>query len=139
MKDIIDHLGIVESIEDRHVRVRIVQSSACSGCHAKSLCASAESKEKIIDIWEADTEGLNVGDEVRVCASLSMGRNAVVLAFIVPLVLMVVWMVVALLVLHLSELAAIGGVLAVLLIYYIGIGAMRNRLKRTFSFWIEMD
>ncbi len=139
MKDIIDHLGIVESMEDKHVRVRIVQSSACSGCHAKSLCASAESKEKIIDIWEADTERLDVGDEVRVCASLSMGRNAVVLAFIVPLVLMVVWMVVALLVLHLSELAAIGGVLAVLLIYYIGIGAMRNRLKRTFSFWIERD
>ena len=139
MKDIIDHLGIVESMEDRHVRVRIVQSSACSGCHAKSLCASAESKEKIIDIWEADTDGLDVGDEVHVCASLSMGRNAVVLAFIVPLVLMVVWMVVALLVLHLSELAAIGGVLAVLLIYYIGIGAMRNRLKRTFSFWIERD
>ena len=137
MKDIIDHSGIVESIEDRHVRVRIVQSSACSSCQAKSLCASAESKEKIIDVWDADTNEMKVGDEVKVCASLSMGRNAVMLAFVVPLVLMVVWMIVALMVLKLSEPIAIGGVLGLLIIYYIGIGAMRNKLKRKFAFWIE--
>ena len=139
MKDIIDHFGIIESIEDKHVRVRSVQSSACSACQAKSLCASAESKEKIIDVWETDAENLKVGNEVRVCASLSMGRNAVVLAFIVPLVLMVVWMVVALMVLHLSELTAIVGVLAILLIYYIGLWTMRDKLSRKFAFWIEKE
>jgi sigma-E factor negative regulatory protein RseC len=137
MKDIIDHTGSVESIEGTHVRIRILQSSACSACQAKSLCASAEQKEKIVDVWDDEADRLTVGDEVRVCASMSMGRNAVVLAFVVPLVLMVVWLVVALRVLSMGELAAIGGVLLLLLIYYIGLWAVRNRLSRAFAFWIE--
>lgn len=137
MKDIIDHIGVVETIENTHVRVKILQSSACSACQAKSLCASAEQKEKIVDVWDDEADRLTVGDEVRVCASMSMGRNAVVLAFVVPLVLMVVWLVVVLRVLSMGELAAIGGVLLLLLIYYIGLWAVRNRLSRSFAFWIE--
>lgn len=137
MKDIIDHIGVVETIENTHVRVKILQSSACSACQAKSLCASAEQKEKIVDVWDDEADRLTVGDEVRVCASMSMGRNAVVLAFVVPLVLMVVWLVVALRVLSMGELAAIGGVLLLLLIYYIGLWAVRNKLSRSFAFWIE--
>lgn len=137
MKDIIDHIGVVETIENTHVRVKILQSSACSACQAKSLCASAEQKEKIVDVWDDEADRLTVGDEVRVCASMSMGRNAVVLAFVVPLVLMVVWLVVALRVLSMGELTAIGGVLLLLLIYYIGLWAVRNRLSRSFAFWIE--
>lgn len=137
MKDIIDHIGVVETIENTHVRVKILQSSACSACQAKSLCASAEQKEKIVDVWDDEADRLTVGDEVRVCASMSMGRNAVVLAFVVPLVLMVVWLVVALRVLSMGELAAISGVLLLLLIYYIGLWAVRNRLSRSFAFWIE--
>lgn len=137
MKDIIDHIGVVETIENTHVRVKILQSSACSACQAKSLCASAEQKEKIVDVWDDEADRLTVGDKVRVCASMSMGRNAVVLAFVVPLVLMVVWLVVALRVLSMGELAAIGGVLLLLLIYYIGLWAVRNRLSRSFAFWIE--
>ena len=137
MKDIIDHIGVVETIENTHVRVKILQLSACSACQAKSLCASAEQKEKIVDVWDDEADRLTVGDEVRVCASMSMGRNAVVLAFVVPLVLMVVWLVVALRVLSMGELAAISGVLLLLLIYYIGLWAVRNRLSRSFAFWIE--
>ena len=102
MKDIIDHIGVVETIENTHVRVKILQSSACSACQAKSLCASAEQKEKIVDVWDDEADRLTVGDEVRVCASMSMGRNAVVLAFVVPLVLMVVWLVVTLSTISLS-------------------------------------
>ena len=137
MKDIIDHIGVVETIENTHVRVKILQSSACSSCQAKSLCVSAEQKEKIVDVWDAHADRLAVGEEVRVCASMSMGRNAVVLAFAVPLVLMVVWLVLALRVLSMGELAAIGGVLLLILIYYIGLWAMRNRLSQSFAFWIE--
>lgn len=137
MKDIIDHLGIVESIDETHVQVRILQSSACSACQAKSLCTSSEQKEKLIDVWDSRADRWSVGEEVKVCASLSMGRNAVVLAFIVPLVLMVAWLVTALVVLHLSELTAIGGVLLLLIIYYVGLWMVRDKLSRTFAFWIE--
>ena len=52
MKDIIEHQGVIASIEEGHVRVNIVQLAACSGCKARSLCTSSESKEKIIDVYE---------------------------------------------------------------------------------------
>jgi len=139
MKDIIDHTGSVESIEGTHVRIRILQSSACSACQARSLCASAEAKEKIVDVWDTHADRLTVGEQVKVCASMQMGRNAVLLAFVVPLLLMVAWLVVALKWLVLSELMAIGGVLLLLLIYYIGLWSVREKLSRKFAFWIEKD
>ena len=49
MTNIIKHQGTVEHIEGTHVQVRIIQTSACSSCSAKSLCHSSESKEKLID------------------------------------------------------------------------------------------
>ena len=137
MKDIIDHTGIVETIDNTHVRVRILQSSACSACQAKSLCSSAEQKEKLIDVWDSRADRWAVGQEVRVCASLSMGRNAVTLAFVVPLVLMVLWIVLAVTFFSLGELWAVAGALSLLIIYYIGLWTLRNRLSRTFAFWIE--
>lgn len=132
----ISHQGIVESVEKDHVRVRIVQASACSSCQAKAMCTSAEAKEKIVDVWGA-TGQHRIGDEVTVCGSLSMGKRAVLLAFALPLLLMVVWLVVALKVMALNELWAVVGVLAVLCVYYVLLSLFRQRLSRTFSFWIE--
>ena len=52
MTDIIKHRGIVENIEGSHVRVRIVQTSACSACSVKGHCNASESKEKLIDVFD---------------------------------------------------------------------------------------
>lgn len=49
MTDKIKHLGIVESINGSYLKVRIVQTSACSACSIKGHCSAAESKEKLID------------------------------------------------------------------------------------------
>jgi len=132
----ISHTGIVESEENGHVRVKILQTSACSSCQVKAMCASAESKEKIIDVWN-DSRSFAIGEEVTVCGSMSMGRNAVVLAFVIPLVLMVLWMVAALKLLMLSEAWAVLGLLVLLTIYYAVLSVFKERLSRTFSFWIE--
>ena len=50
MDERIEHQGIVESVEDDCVKVRIVQVAACAECKAKSLCSSAESKEKVREV-----------------------------------------------------------------------------------------
>ena len=134
----ISHSGIVESAENGHIRVKILQASACSSCQAKAMCASAESKEKIIDVWN-DPRSYTLGEEVTVCGSMSMGRNAVVLAFVIPLALMVLWLVAALQLLSLSETWAVLGLLVLLGIYYAVLSAFRERLSRSFSFWIERN
>ena len=137
MKDVIEHIGIVEKIENTHIQVRILQASACSECHAKSLCSSADAKEKIIDVWDEDADSLQVGDRVKVCAATSMGRTAVRLAFVWPLILMVAWMVASLVVMKMDELVAIVGVAVLLTVYYAILALGRKHLRREFSFWIE--
>ena len=137
MKSKIDHNGVVESIEGNHIKVRILQASACSACQAKALCASSDTKEKIIDVWDDNAGQYHVGENVMACGSLSMGRNAVYLAFLIPLVLMILWMVLSLKAFHLSELTAILGVGIILAIYYLLLSALKDKLSKTFSFWIE--
>ena len=87
MADIIKHQGIVENINSSHIKVRIVQTSACAACSAKGHCASADTKEKIIDVTTGDASSYQVGDRVIVFGELSMGMMAVLWAFIVPLYL----------------------------------------------------
>ena len=47
----ISHSGIVESIEDGCVKVRIVQTSACAACKVAGYCNAADSKEKSVDVF----------------------------------------------------------------------------------------
>ena len=48
MSESINHTGFVEKIDGDTVFVRITQQSACSGCHAQSMCSASEKKDKII-------------------------------------------------------------------------------------------
>ena len=90
MTNTIKHLGTVESIEGSHVQVRIVQTSACSSCTAKAYCRSSESKEKLIDIYDANASVFKVGEEVMIYGTTSMGMRAVVLAFGVPFLILII-------------------------------------------------
>ena len=84
----IDHLGVVESIQGSHLRVRIVQTSACAACGAKGHCSSADSKDKIIDIVDEKAANYKVGEQVMVVGQMSMGMMAVLWAFFFPFVIL---------------------------------------------------
>ena len=148
MKDRIEHSGTVESIEDGVIRVRITQASACAGCTARSLCQSAESKDKLVDVatdgqgsdapvvW-TDGTGLRVGDRVVVYGSSEMGHKAVVLAFVVPLVLTVGMIAAGIQSLGLSEPASIGLAFLALALYYFILWTQRQRIQRQFVWRIK--
>mgnify|MGYP002853289301 FL=1 len=133
----IEHEGIIESIDGSHIQVKILQSSACSSCQVKSMCATAESQEKLIDIYTPLSKDYSVGERVKACGTLTMGRNAVLLAFVLPLALIVISVLCGLYVFNLSEQLTIVSVLVALAIYYLIIHSLRSRLSKQFSFWIE--
>ena len=138
MKETIEHQGVIESVEGRHVRVNILQVAACSGCKARSLCSSSESKEKIIDVYEDDAAmTYKVGEQVKVCGALSMGKLAVRLAFGVPVLVIVVWMLVAMVWLKLGELISVGILAALLAFYFYILYINREKMAKRFAFWIE--
>ena len=136
MADIIKHRGIVEKIDGSHIVVRIVQTSACSACSAKGLCNASESKEKQIDVYEANPS-YQIGEEVMVCGTTSMGMRAVLLAFGVPLLILVLALGVSMKLTGEDALLSSGIALLSVVPYYIAIYFCKNKLNRTFSFTIE--
>ena len=136
MADIIKHRGIVEKVDGSHIVVRIVQTSACSACSAKGLCNASESKEKQIDVYESNPS-YQVGEEVMVCGTTSMGMRAVLLAFGVPLLILVLALGVSMRLTGEDALLSSGIALVSVVPYYIGIYFCKDKLNRTFSFTIE--
>lgn len=136
MTDIIKHRGIVERVDGSHIVVRIVQTSACSACSAKGLCNASESKEKQIDVYEVNAS-YQIGEEVVLCGSTSMGMQAVFLAFGIPVFILLVALFVSM---KMTEGNALFSALVALLAvipYYVGLHFMKDKLNESFSFRIE--
>ena len=131
----ISHSGIIESIDERCIHVRIVQTSACAACKVAGYCNAAESKEKIVDVFKP-AGSLKVGDTVTVTASAQIATQALLYGFAYPFVLLVVVLVV---VLWLTGNEATAGLnaLAALLPYYAVLYLLRDRHRERFAFDIE--
>ena len=136
MADIIKHRGVVEKIEGTHVVVRIVQTSACSACSAKGLCNASESKEKQIDVYGVQSS-YRIGEEVVVCGTTSMGMRAVLLAFGVPLLILLLALFVTMRITDGDALLSSFVALLAVMPYYLLVYFMKDKLDRTFSFTIE--
>ncbi len=131
----IRHEGVVNSIDGQRVTVRILQASACSGCQASRICRAAESKEKLVEVDMSGAENLSVGQEVTVVAAERMGMTAVLLAFGLPLLLLLSALIAAMRVTGSEQMAAVASI-GVLIPYYIVLFLCRGRIKKDFGFRI---
>ena len=133
----ISHSGIVESISEGCVQVRILQTSACAACKVAGHCHASESKEKIVDVLNVrDASRLKVGDSVIVSASRDVANRALLLGFGVPFLILVSVLFIMLKVVSDEGLAAITAILA-LMPYYGMLYLMRDRIQQKISFSIE--
>ena len=136
MENSIRHEGIVESIDNGHVSVRITQHSACSACKIASHCTASESKEKMIDIYQCKREDINVGDIVVVSTSRRSSSKALLLGFGLPLIIMLL-VIGIMLATGVEEGIAAIMTIASLIPYYMLIWILRNRISNDISFQIE--
>lgn len=137
MSSEIRHLGVIESISEERVSVRILQTSACAACKIASRCNASEAKEKIVEVHSASAAKFrNIGDHVMVCTSRGVISKAMRIGFVLPFLLMVFTLIVAILVTG-SELKA--GLLSVgvLVPYYLVVWMLRDRIGRQVSFYLE--
>ena len=135
MSKTIEHTGTVKAIRGGVADVLIVQSSACSGCHAKSACTAADMAEKIIEV-PCDTSALRVGQRVTLVGATSMGWRAVGYAFVLPFLLL---MAILIVVIELTGDEPLAGLLALatLIPYYLVLYLLRNKMKSNFVFRIK--
>lgn len=136
MSNKIKHAGVVDGVEGECVRVRILQSSACSTCKVAAHCNASETKEKIIDVMDADASRYQKGDQVMVVADTAVGFRASLYGYLLPLILMVVTLVGVLAATHSEGLAAVSA-LGILIPYYVLLFLMRNKLRNRLSFTLE--
>ena len=136
MSNKIRHAGVVDGIQNGCVQVRILQSSACSACKVAAHCNASETKEKVVEVLDADTASYHVGDRVMVVADSSVGFRASLYGYLLPLVIMVVTLVVVLQLTHSEGVAALSA-LGVLVPYYLCLYFLKHRLRQKLSFAIE--
>lgn len=136
MSNKIKHAGVVDGVEGECVRVRILQSSACSACKVAAHCNASETKEKVIDVMDADASHYQKGDQVMVVADTAVGFRASLYGYLLPLILMVVTLVCVLAATHSEGLAALSA-LGILMPYYVLLFLMRNKLRNRLSFTLE--
>ncbi len=132
----IEHEGIIEKINGNNITVRILQKSACSSCHAKGACMSADFKEKQVDV--SDFSGKFVENEqVIIEGKESLGYKAILWAFVLPLVIILVALVLTLNLWNYSETEAALSSIIALIPYYILLYLFRNKMAKSFKFNIK--
>ncbi|MDD3404656.1 MAG: Fis family transcriptional regulator [Sphingobacteriia bacterium] len=136
MEDQIEHIGVIKKIDGRKASVVVEQSSACSECHAKSMCTASEKSEKIIETHIIDDGKFYEGERVKVVGKRKLGFLAVLLAFILPFCLIIVLLVVFN-ILQFSEIWSGFLALASIIPYYLILSLFKKPLKRKFLFYVQ--
>ena len=134
---IISHDGVVQSVEGECVCVRILQSSACAGCAAKQMCSSAEAKEKLVEVLTPDASRYRVGQEVVLEGRLADGRRAAIIAYGLPLLLLLPALFVSTWLSGSETQGALWALLTVVLYYLVVYLFFRRRLQSRFSFRLK--
>ena len=138
MNQRISHSGVIESIEEGCVHVRIVQTSACAACKVAGYCNAAESKEKIIDVFCDSVAAYQVGQQVVVSASGQVAVKALLWAFGVPFVLLMAVLLLVLLLTGNEGWAALSA-LATLVPYYVLLWLLRDKMREQLALTIEQE
>ena len=132
----ISHEGIVTKITDDELEIKILAQSACAACHAKSACGMGEQAKKILTVPRPKGKDFAINQKVNVKMAIGQGNKAAVLAYLIPIILLLA-VLFACLSLGLNEgLAALISIVA-LIPYYIILYLKRDKLKKQFEYTIE--
>ena len=135
-EETISHEGVITKISDTELEIKILAQSACAACHAKSACGMGEQAEKILTVPKPTDRDFQLLQKVNVTMAIGQGNKAAVLAYLIPIVVLLAVLFVCL-GLGLGEgwsaLISIGELSP----YYIGLYLQRDKLKRRFEYRIE--
>ena len=135
-EETISHEGIVTKITDDELEIKILAQSACAACHAKSACGMGEQAEKILTVPRPKGKDFAIGQKVIVRMAIGQGNKAAVLAYLIPILLLLA-VLFACLGLGVNEgLSALISIVA-LIPYYIVLYLRRDKLRKQFDYTIE--
>ena len=138
MKDTetISHEGVVTKIADDELEIKILAQSACAACHAKSACGMGEQAEKILTVPRPKDKDFAVGQRVNVRMAIGQGNKAAILAYLLPILLLLAVLFTCLGLGLNDGLSALISIVA-LIPYYIVLYLKRDQLKKRFEYSIK--
>lgn len=125
----------VLTVTDTEITLEVCRAEACGACRARSACGG--SSERTMTLAN-DGQGYSVGEQVTLVMERSMGLKAVIIAYLVPVFLMI-GALLALRSVGLSELVSGGVTLLVLVVYMLMIRVFRGFISREISIIIEKE
>ena len=131
----ISHEGIVTKITDDELEIKILAQSACAACHAKSACSMSEQTEKILTVPRPEGQEFQLLQKVNVRMAVGQGNKAAVLAYLIPIILLLAVLFVCL-GLGLDDGPSALIAIAALIPYYIMLYLQRDKLKKRFEYFI---
>ncbi len=136
MKEVVSHKGKVVSVSDTNVFVKIERGGSCVGCKNKGSCQMGESEEQIISVRTDEAKAYFAGEDVNVLMRASLGLKAVLYAYIIPLVFLLITFIVVRQFIT-SELIQILLAFIPVVVYYVILYKMRDKMDKTFQFYIS--
>ncbi len=132
----IKHKGRIVAVDTERGRVRAIieGSSDCASCPAHKLCNHGQKDENIVEVQTSEV--FLVGDSVEIVGTEIMHRKAIMLAVVLPCVIMVASMVGIFLLTFNETIAAISG-LILMIVFFVALYAMRNKIEKEFVFRIN--
>lgn len=134
----ISHSGIVESVAEGCVKVRILQTSACAACKVASHCNASDKKVKIVEVFCDDAASYQKGQEVVVSASKEVAAHALLLGFGLPFLLLMLVLIVTLKLSGNEGIAAIAALVS-LVPYYMVLWLFKDRIRQRLAFVLERN
>lgn len=135
-KETISHEGVVTKITDDELEIKILAQSACAACHAKSACGMGEQAEKILTVPRPKDKDFTLNQKVNVKMAIGQGNKAAILAYLIPVILLLAVLFVCLGLGMREGWAALVSIVA-LIPYYIALYLRRDKLKNQFEYTIE--
>lgn len=135
-EDTICKEGIVRAIHGDQIEVEITISSACSECHAKSICIPSDHKRETVLAQSLYSEHFESGEKVQLVLKGSAGNKAVVLAYLLPFVVLMITLFGTYAITK-SELAGVIVSVFFVVIYYIILKTQNKKIEQNFQFFVK--
>lgn len=135
-EETVSHEGVITKITDDVLEIKIIAQSACAACHAKSACTMSDQTEKILTVPKPEGQDFQHLQKVKVVMAIGQGNKAAVLAYLIPIILLLAVLFVCLGV-GLSEGLSALISMAALIPYYAALYIKRDILKKKFEYRIE--
>ena len=135
-EETVSHEGVITKIDGDTLEIKIIAQSACAACHAKSACTMSDQAEKVLTVPKPEGQEFQLFQKVKVVMAVGQGNKAAILAYLVPIVLLLAALFICIGI-GLSEgWAALIGIV-VLIPYYFILYLRRDQLKKKFDYRIE--